>query len=289
MIGQHPALFGLPELKLFAYRTIGELDASLPAYARERGIAHRSPGLVRAVAELEFGCQAPEALTAALAWLRQRASWSGVRVFDLLMERLHPRVAVEKSPEHVAETAALRRLTRAYPRARYIHLTRHPITTITSMHEHLRRNLPGYRGDDDGSYVIASWLATHQRIVDLAQHIPPDHWLRVAAEEVLNNPTPQLVAIATWLGVSSDPVAIDAMTHPERSPFASFAPAASGVTGGGDRAFLADPRPRKAEAMHDLRAPTGWSVERSQWAMVVDAAEQLGYSLSSPSWLRPAR
>jgi len=55
MIGQHPELAGLPELKLFRYRTIGELERSLPPYWIERGFTHRSPGLVRALAQLEFG------------------------------------------------------------------------------------------------------------------------------------------------------------------------------------------------------------------------------------------
>ena len=32
MVGQHPELAGLPELKQFAYDTIGELEASLPPY-----------------------------------------------------------------------------------------------------------------------------------------------------------------------------------------------------------------------------------------------------------------
>ena len=57
MIGQHPDLAGLPELKLFSYQTIGELEASLPSYWIERGFTHRSPGLVRALAQLEFGKQ----------------------------------------------------------------------------------------------------------------------------------------------------------------------------------------------------------------------------------------
>ena len=46
-------LAGLPELKLFRYGTIGELEASLPRFWIERGMQHRSPGLVRAVAQFD--------------------------------------------------------------------------------------------------------------------------------------------------------------------------------------------------------------------------------------------
>src|SRR5258707_15024500 len=92
MIGQHPDLVGLPELKLFAYRTIAEMEASLPGYWRERGFTHRSPGLVRALAQIEFGGESAENLAAARAWLLQRGHWSGADVFDVLMARLAPRL-----------------------------------------------------------------------------------------------------------------------------------------------------------------------------------------------------
>ena len=62
MIGQHPDLAGFPELKLFCCETMGELEDSLPRYWLERGVTHRSPGLVRAVAEFEFGGQTLESL-----------------------------------------------------------------------------------------------------------------------------------------------------------------------------------------------------------------------------------
>ena len=129
MIGQHPELAGLPELKLFATRTVGELEAPLSRYWMERGVTHRSPGLVRALAQLEFGGQSPEAMASAMSWLHARKHWRGPQVLDVLLERLAPRSAVEKSPDHVLNPAALRRIKRAYPKARYLHLTRHPVTS----------------------------------------------------------------------------------------------------------------------------------------------------------------
>ena len=39
-------------------------------------------------------------------------------------------------------TAALKRLATAYPNARYLHLTRHPVTTAASMARHLDATLP---------------------------------------------------------------------------------------------------------------------------------------------------
>ena len=96
MIGQHPELAGMPELKLFCCPTMGALAATLPKYWIDRGLTHRSPGLLRALAEVEFGDQGPAPLAAAEVWLNARADWSGADVLDVLMARLDPRVVVEK-------------------------------------------------------------------------------------------------------------------------------------------------------------------------------------------------
>jgi hypothetical protein len=278
MIGQHPDLAGLPELKLFCYATIGELEASLPAFWIARGITHRSPGLVRALAELEFGDQTPASLLAARAWLRERSHWLGADVFDVLMTRLHPRAAVEKSPENVASAAALARLATAYPRARYVHLTRHPIATQRSMENHaVRLKLPDpLRGQPTAG--VAAWFEMNQRIVEFCASLPPERTMRVRAEDVINDAEPRLRAVAEWLGLRSDPAALEAMQHPEASPYASFGPADSGIVGGNDPGFLADPALRGVELPRALEPPEGWLGGASLWRMVTELAEQLGYA-----------
>jgi len=277
MIGQHPELAGLPELKLFSYPTIVELQASLPRYWIERGITHRSPGLVRAVAELEFGGQTSESLSAARHWLQERLLWSGAAVFDLLQERLSPRFVVEKSPENVVSDDALQRMASAYPNARYIHLTRHPVTTQRSLQEHLKRTVPGNPQDGEPMSGIASWYETHRRILHFASDLPTDRYIRVRAEDVLNDSLPQLRTIATWLGVRTDDSAIEAMNHPEASPFAKPGPLDSGAVGGNDPAFLSNPIPHRVEVPRSLDPPNGWAADLSVWRMVVALANRLGY------------
>ena len=174
MIGQHPELAGLPELKLFCSRTIGELEASLPRFWIERGITHRSPGLVRAVAQLEFGGQDADRLARARAWLGERSDWSGADVLDVLLERLSPRRGVEKSPENVETDAALEELARAYPRARYLHLTRHPVATQRSLQEHYHRTIPGALMPGQPMSGVAYWVATHCRILHFTSTLPSD-------------------------------------------------------------------------------------------------------------------
>ena len=277
MLGQHPDLAGLPELKLFACPTVGDMEASLPAFWIARGVTHRSPGLIRALAEYLFGNQQLQSLALARAWLRERSAWSGADVLDILLERFQPSGCVEKSPENVETDTALARLAAAYPRARYLHLTRHPGTTQRSIQEHFNRILPGYRQDGQPMSGVAAWYETHRRILRLAADLPPDRYMRVRAEDVLNDMRHQLAAIAAWLGLHTGADAIAAMTHPEASPFAGFGAAGSGVTGGNDPAFLRDPIPHKVPVPGSVQEPTGWTEGPSSWQMVVDLANRLGY------------
>jgi hypothetical protein len=277
MIGQHPELAGLPELKLFCYGTLAELDASLPRYWIDRGMKHRSPGLVRAVAQFELGGQTSDSIIAAQEWLKQRSHWTGAEVFDFLLERLSPRTAVEKSPENVESDGALERLTSAYPGARYLHLTRHPVTTLRSVEEHWKRTIPGHEMPGRPMSLMCSWVETQCRILRLSATLPDDRFMRVRAEDVLNDSRRRLRSIAEWLGVRTDEDAIETMTHPEASPFASFGIEGSGILSGHDPNFLRDPIPHAVEVLATLEPPPGWVDNAPLWEMTVDIARRLGY------------
>jgi Sulfotransferase family len=278
MIGQHPQCASLPELKLFAYPTIGELEASLPRFWSDQGITHRSPGLVRAVAQLQFNNQQAESLASARAWLRDRSDWEGSQVLDSLLEVLAPRTAVEKSPENVVTNDSLNRLAFSYPNARYVHLTRHPVTTQRSLEQHLDRMIPGFALPDQPMSGIASWVEIQCRILRFTSTIPARSFIRVRAEDVLNDSRSQLRSIAQWLGVRADEDAIESMMHPEYSPFARPGDAATGIVGGHDPNFLRDPIPRRAPELRALLRPEGWVNNAELWQMTVDVADRLGYS-----------
>jgi Sulfotransferase family len=282
MIGQHPQLAGLPELKLFGYRTIAELEASLPSYWIERGFTHRSPGLVRALAQIELGGESAENLAAARAWLVQRGHWSGADVFDVLMARLKPRMAVEKSPENVTTTAALRRLAAAYPKARFLHLTRHPVTTQASLAEHQLRTTPEHARIGEPMAGIAAWCDIHERIMRFAATLPRGRVMRMRAEDVLNDAPARLRAIARWLRLRTDDAAIEAMCHPEASPFARFGPADSGVIGGHDHGFLRDPIPRRVDVPTTIEQPPDWHGAPVLWRRTLKLARTLGYDAPAP-------
>jgi hypothetical protein len=277
MIGQHPALCGLPELKLFAAPTIGEMEASLPRFWIERGVTHRSPGLVRALAEYLFGGQEAGALAAAREWLAERRDWPGEAVLDILLERIGPRIAVEKSPENAASDEALARLAEAYPEARYIHLTREPAATQRSMQAHWERVMPEHPLEGQPMLGFAAWVDVNRRILAFTAGLPAHRVLRLSAEDVLDGRPASLRTVAAWLGLAYEPAAIEAMGHPEASPFARPGPSESGIIGGYDPGFLADPVLRKLAPPPPLRQPEGWSGHAALWGMVTDLAERLGY------------
>jgi hypothetical protein len=229
------------------------------------------------MAEFVFGGQTAHSLAAARAWLQDRLDWPGSDVLDVLLERLSPRIAVEKSPDNLLTDAGLARMAAAYPRARYLHLTRHPVTTQRSIQGHLSRTIPSYRQNGEPMSGIGSWYDIHRRILLFATNLPADRYLRVRAEDILNHTQLQLHAIAAWLGIRADEDAIDAMQHPEASPFARPGPAASGVTGGNDPGFLQDPIPHRVELPCSLEPPPGWIADPSIWKMVADLANRLGY------------
>jgi hypothetical protein len=277
MVGRHPDLADVPELKLFAYPTLGELEGSLPRFWIERGVTHRSPGLVRAIAEFLFGGQTLTSLAVARAWLSERRQWSGADLFDVLMERAHPRCCVEKSPEHVDSDETLARLADAYPRARYLHLTRHPVTTQQSMARHMERIAGRASSDDQPMAGIQAWFVTHERILRFADGLPGSRYLRVRSEDVLNDQWASLRRIAAWLGLRADDSAISAMANPATSPFACFGPQVSGVIGGNDHGFLKDPTPRRVELPTTLDPPAGWPEGPDIWNVVCALGAKLGY------------
>jgi hypothetical protein len=277
MIGQHPELAGMPELKLFCCPTIGALAATLPKYWIDRGLVHRSPGLVRALAEIEFGGQGPNSQAEARDWLNMRADWSGADVLDVLMARLSPRAVVEKSPENVESDASLARMANAYPRARYVHLTRHPVATQRSMERHQRQATPEFPPRREPMTGIASWFQAHERILKLCAGLTEDRHIRIRAEDALSDPDREMGRIAAWLGVSAGPEACEAMKHPENSPFARSRPPGSAAGGGNDPGFLADPRLRAVDLPQSLAPPPGWDLGLSVWRCVSDLAQTLGY------------
>lgn len=238
MIGQHPELYGFPELHLFVARTLGEvLDR------QTRGHYSGPPGLLRALAELHEGRQTTSGIFRAGLWLNERRDWTVKALVDHLLEAVAPRIGVEKSPVTCMHMDFLSIAHACYPRARYLHLTRHPVSTRHSMKEFFTeakalRKRDG-RGQSLGFDHLLLWYRMHRNILEFTARLPEGQVLRLKGEDLLSEPDRYLPQLAEWLGVSTDAAAIEEMKHPERSPYARVGPAPA--RGGNDGKFMQSP------------------------------------------------
>jgi Sulfotransferase family len=289
MVGQHPQMFGLPELQLFGAETISEwwelcARATFP-------MAH---GLLRAVAELIFGEQTEKTVQRARGWLQRRSHFSTSLVFELLAERAQPLTIAEKSPSIVYRQQFLERALRSFPRARFIHLVRHPwghAQSILKAIDEARKqgevpqwvmNLAAFPnashgGESPREGPQRSWYVLNHHICTFLDRLPAAQKMRVRGETLLNAPDEDLREIAQWLGLRTDPAAIEEMKHPERSPFACWGP--PGARLGNDYYFLTNPalRPDRAE-VHRLDEPLVWHLRRFALSADVEMlAREFGY------------
>ena len=100
MIGQHPELVGLPELKLFCFPTVGEMAAPLPFNIGASAASPiAAPGLVRALREYRVRRSDAEALSSTGSnWLKERSqNGLGPTSSTFFIERaFHPRTCGRK-------------------------------------------------------------------------------------------------------------------------------------------------------------------------------------------------
>ena len=188
MIGRHPQLYGFPELALFRRGTVGELMTDPPDW-RGAPAHRRMAGLLRAIAELHDGEQTDASIAAALTWLQDRLEWRSADVYDHLLDACAPRIGVEKSPEHAGGDAPLARVAAAYPRARYIHLTRHPVPAVQSMYREW--HTLGYWTIEPQlfhHFCLGIWYFQHARIDRFIAQRDAERVLLVRSEDLVNSP-----------------------------------------------------------------------------------------------------
>ena len=279
MLGQHADLYALPETNLFVTCEMWQW------WFIHRGGEHLDGhGLLRAVAEVVFGEQTTRTIALARQWLRQRLNWPSATVFAALSARLLPRRVVEKSPWAALRPHCLQHLLACHPDASFLHVVRHPSTQGASLLRLWQEiEVPKARVDlwlDRGGDPQHLWWRSHSNILHFLEKVSPSRQLRLRGEDALANVDGALRDVCCWLGIAAEPAAIEAMKHPERSPFA--VPGPPGAFLGLDPGFLADPvlRPRAAPARPppSLDNVVPWDDKRSLRPEVRELARKFGYS-----------
>jgi hypothetical protein len=155
-----------------------------------------------------------------------------------------------------------------FPQARFIHLLQHPrghgeavIKAIKNARKHgpvpqWLQQLACFSATSADEYSQEqpqidpqlAWCELNKAIGQFLEALPESRKLRVRAEDILALPDVALRSIIDWLGLEADESAVDAMKHPERSPYAGFGP--PGARYGDDAHFLAHPGlPEPAESL----------------------------------------
>lgn len=272
MIGNHPEMVGLAETNLFAAGTYEELSR---IYRVRPRFQH---GLLRTVAELGLGGQTEENVEAARAWLAEHRSLSTAQIFEDLASWAAPREIIDKSPMHCYSPGSFERMERAFPQARYLHLLRHPRPTCESIYK--TRQNAGRRFSESPRQIDltpeAMWLKPHRRILEFLEGVPEERRMTLRGELVLSEPQRYLKVIAEWLSMRTDQEALDAMLHPEASPFARYGPGNAPL--GNDPNFLSHPRLRPyVDKPYELEGWLPWDPSVTFSEDLKSCARRLGY------------
>ncbi|MEM7741309.1 MAG: sulfotransferase [Pseudomonadota bacterium] len=287
VIGQHPDILGMPELNLFQAETMQEFMTGIRGDGSRRSpFWHlmRHDGVLRAVAQLYAGEQTMDAVDMARRWLLARGDRATGEVYRELCERVSPRIMLDKSPAYARRRDYLDRIVESFPNARFIHLVRHPRGQCESILKaeggQLVAFFMGAVADVDGRPVIDPqklWLEAQRVITDFLLTLPVDRWRRVVGEEFMADIQGGAKELCAWLDLDADEKAIEAMTHPERSPFASLGPANARL--GNDPNFLEQPALRPSNVKpQSLEGPLSWRPDGADFMPEVRrVAEAFGY------------
>jgi hypothetical protein len=286
MLGQHPELYGVPELNLFQAENMEEFwtGRSADGQARSPFLNIMRHGLLRTVGQLYMGEQTILSIEAAETWIRVRHNRSTADVYRELCEKIAPLRMIDKSPGYVRKDLFLQRLQEAFPDARYIHLIRHPRGQCEStMSVHGGQLLLFLIGsiDRSGPTPILDpqilWHDSNVRIMRMLDRVP-GQWIRVRGEDLIEKPRDSLREICGWLGISAEDEAIESMMHPEDSPYSTPGPVNAHL--GNDPNFLASPSLRPARPpSYDLEEPLPWRPDGASFTpQVVELAREFGYA-----------
>jgi Sulfotransferase family len=274
LLAGHPGIYGFPELRLFggppARRTVGAIleYSALPG----NKISYELGGVLRTIADLHDGCQEPSAIDRASAWLGEHGGWTTVELMNYLLDTVAPRMGLEKSPETVTSDERLDACLSAFPNARYLHLTRHPVTTQRSMQAFWGE----WFGWDRKTQVVRSasaWYLPHCRVARALGQLPNHQWMRIRSEDLLRDPQAQLPRVLGWLGLPCDDGITARMTRTQDWRFAG----PRGAIYGGDPKFMNAPTLRCPPAPVTVAFDPSWGLPAEMCRRMTALADYLGY------------
>ena len=277
VIGQHPQCYGLPELYLFMGDTLGDTVDMATQSGRTSLV-----GLERVLAQLHDGVQTVDTIKAARDWIKANRALTAREVMEHIQSHVGDRILVEKSAGFGVDGDGMIRALKAYPKASFMQLLRHPRSRGVS-HKNAMEELKMRRFMNRVMGVTldfeARWTDKHLQIQDLGRRLPVGQLMRLNGEIFLRDLRLYLPQVCEWLDIRSDAEAIEAMLRPEDSPYSCIGP--DNAKGGANRGFLANPKldmDRLAKTKDaTLDAPMDWAPEEEFSEMTKILASYYGY------------
>lgn len=283
MVGQHPEIYGFPELHLMMRDTVGAVLRWERNFMRYLG----PPGLLRVIAELDHGAQTAENVLTAANFLEDRTDWKSADMMNYVMDRATmetgAKFCLEKTPSIAFSPNSLERVRQAWPDALYIHVTRHPVSLKKSLDEYIENSPRSTPEAKEASMrnSMTAWPVTQRNILDFCATLAPGQYLRIRGEDVLSDATGMMRQVADWLNLRTDDAAIAAMLRPEDSPYASLGP--FNAPFGNDPKFVASPvfrpgKPRLPKLDRFFETEEGQRMDPTRRAYLSQLAHCLGYT-----------
>ncbi|HEX4961509.1 MAG TPA: thioester reductase domain-containing protein [Thermoanaerobaculia bacterium] len=253
MLAGHSRLFSPQELYLGCF-------SDMAAYDRHLGGTVLNMGVIATIAEL---------LSRTGAW-NLYVQWTEGAVptaeaYSFFSARLGGRTLVDKSPLFFPPQAVIRRLASLFPRARFVHLVRHPVASISSyVRERFHGIFPETRGIDPYDCGEWVWTRVQEGILEVEAELGPGRMHRLYFEDLAGDPERALRRLCPSLGLSFEPALL--------TPYSGHRMVAGGFQVG-DPNFTRHTsiRADKAEAWRDEALPHGLRDE------TLAVAERLGY------------
>ncbi|HEY9738849.1 MAG TPA: sulfotransferase [Coleofasciculaceae cyanobacterium] len=279
MLGQHPELYGVPELRLFTTDTIYELEQR----AKYGKGSFKMHGLRRTVAQLYAGEQTMQSIEMAHRWISNRRQCSTGEVYIELCRKVAPLRIIDKSPAYSRLPGSLNRIHKTFPNAQYIHLVRHPRTqgqsvmNINNGFLAIVTNSRDYATNPPTVDPQFLWGRTQANILEFLSTIPSHQHIRFRGEDILNEPRLHFEKLCKWLNLSWNESIFEALLHPEESPYACIGP--HGAYFGNDPNFLQSPAYRyRPVAPSTLEGSLAWRKDDKGFLpLVMELAQEFGY------------
>lgn len=277
-LGVHPQLCVIPETGLFC---ADDVDALLEIFEISQGA--NADGLLRALAELEFGAQTDANVAAAWQWLQERPQWPTAHVLAYLADRAAPRRLVVPETDAVLRVADLQRLQQGFPDAEILQLVRHPWTQAAQLARWLDGCLfvaPDFRDFSSMPAVIdpqIAWLRINRNLESLLRPAYGSRWhcLRIEAFEHPSSREAALASLCAALGLEA--FAPDCDQRQSTWAFTGYGPPAAPYGFGAELLETLPPLPVDWGAER-LEGPLPWRRDGHMFAdEVLASARAYGY------------